>query len=624
MSEKLKYASGKPGFGSKGDKGFDGTQGLSMYFTDLNPLTQTTILNSRIQNNYALWSGSPVSLPSNRLYSTGDIFFDSDGKAYEIDASSNTFTYKFANLNMGGFFIPLGSYTDEGHLRYFNNNTSPKYLIDNVLTDSGAIDYSSVPGSIYSITPYNFTRLEYTNVKPGGVYNAFSLYSAAKVTGTDDHKAIALVYDDATASFRLGNIDIAGKLRNTNLIFDVSVLKITKEAGNSFNINTPIGSILTNYEIAANSLFDPNFTPEPVQFTTVLDGAECSIYWDIQKFTNDPAVTADLYFYQDFPTFKGLTFRMIDASVRPLIFSNVDASSSVNISGLKLNTEYACYMKINKNGWTRKSNIKSIFPGLINSITPPTLEAPVLESQASFAIDSNIVWSYSIISNPGGFMYNFVSSSTNGLDGFIDASISTNADPGRTAIIRVTPKGGVGKDVSIYQKSNWTNIAINASLSGKETPDVNISDQTNMYTMNFNPTLPGGTSVNLSLTWNPMGTLNGPESNHYATISISAPGKTTVEIENNAHLYDGETWYPYGAGTPYQWNNAMTNITSANLPITITMQATAFIFGPDKIVGDIATTFASFSNLTLTPTSGLLAISYNRRSGDAYAFDAFE
>jgi len=39
MSEKFKYAPGKPGYGTKGDKGSDGQQGLAMYFTDINPIT---------------------------------------------------------------------------------------------------------------------------------------------------------------------------------------------------------------------------------------------------------------------------------------------------------------------------------------------------------------------------------------------------------------------------------------------------------------------------------------------------------------------------------------------------------------------------------------------------------
>jgi hypothetical protein len=141
MSEKFKYAPGKPGFGTKGDTGIDGNQGLAMYFTDFNPATQSSAINALIQNNQALWTGPATPLPGGRVYVTGDLFIDSNGRVYEIDASSNTFTSVLGTLNMGGFFVPLGVSSSDGFQRYFNTNSGEKVIIDNVYTTSGAIDY---------------------------------------------------------------------------------------------------------------------------------------------------------------------------------------------------------------------------------------------------------------------------------------------------------------------------------------------------------------------------------------------------------------------------------------------------------------------------------------------------
>jgi len=158
MNEKFKYAPGKPGYGTKGYRGEDGQQGLAMYFTSLNPNTQATIINNKIANNLTLWPADEP-LPDGRVYVTGDLFFDSDGLAYEINAETDTYQYKFASLNMGGFFVPLGKDTSNGFERYFNSNSSPKLIIDNVYTLSGAIDYTAVPEDIYDVQPKNFTRI---------------------------------------------------------------------------------------------------------------------------------------------------------------------------------------------------------------------------------------------------------------------------------------------------------------------------------------------------------------------------------------------------------------------------------------------------------------------------------
>ena len=153
MSDKFRYAPGMPGFGTKGSDGSAGLQGLSMYFTDYNPDTQASSINIRIANNQVLWSTTSDVLPSGRVYVTGDLFVDDQGRVYEINAETDTFQYKFANLNTSGYFISAETTTDTyTYNRYFNSNDSPKYIIDNVYAE-GVIAYYDIPSEIYNIFP---------------------------------------------------------------------------------------------------------------------------------------------------------------------------------------------------------------------------------------------------------------------------------------------------------------------------------------------------------------------------------------------------------------------------------------------------------------------------------------
>jgi len=518
MSEKFKYAPGKPGFGSKGDRGEDGKQGLSMYFTDYNPTTQRYIIESKIRDNQTLWSGSTEPLPDRRVYITGDLFFDSEGKAYEINAEDDTFQYKFASLNMGGFFLPLGISSSDGFQRYFNSNSSPKYIIDNVYTMSGAIDYTDVPETIYGIEPKDFTRIEFTNIKPNaGIYNPFTVYSSGVASGVlaeENAKALAIVYDEANKVFRIGNVDASGNLRNTNLIFDVSLLQHKKEFGkNTFNANTPLGAVLTNYEIAANSLFDPNFTRNPSSFYGVIDSTSCTVYWNLNDFVNDPDVYADLYFYEYIQSgYSGKTFNFTnDVSVRPLIFTNIVTDGSVKIIGTSSTSIYQYYIKFYKNGWPRNSEVQNLFLGVINvSPTSYTMSTSDGASNIGFDVDANFIWNVSIYQNPGGFMKLRdidPCPSIGGLDGSIFFDIIPNASTkGRLGKTRVhlLPGSAIYKDISIYQPrgtigpelflyspppgsltnfidTTWPSYSVNASQNGtiKGSSNIHINVSTN-------------------------------------------------------------------------------------------------------------------------------------------------
>lgn len=456
MSDKFKYAPGKPGFGSRGDTGEDGLPGLSMYFTDLDPVNEVNVINNKITNNIVLWSGDNTALPGGRVYSTGDLFFDTNGKCYEIDASANTFTYRLAELTMGRFFSALGVTSMEGFERYYNNNASPKYLIDNVYTTAGSVDYSTIPSTIYGIATYNFTRIEYTDVPLGGKYNAFTVYSAGETAPADDKEALAIVREYATNVFRIGNLDDSGDLRNVSLTFDVSLLKQTKETGNQFTINTSTGAILTNYEIRANSLFDNNFVANPSSFYCLLNGTtnEVSIYWNLLDFvSNDSDVTGDLYFFQTISSYDGETYDIDSSVLRPLVFYNVGSSGSIAISGLNAAASYTSYMKLEKNGWTRNSDPEYI-EGASLTISPTTWQtdgsgAYEGDNSIGFNVISNTTWTPTLQTNPSTFMTELAYDGDS--DGSIFVELEENSGPSRTGIIRVTLPNASYEDISIWQ-----------------------------------------------------------------------------------------------------------------------------------------------------------------------------
>jgi hypothetical protein len=458
MSDKFKYAPGKPGFGTKGDDGSVGLQGLAMYFTDIDPVSGKNTINLRISSNLDLWTSSGNFLPGGRIYVTGDLFFDTDGKAYEINAETDTFVSMGGSLNMGGFFVPLGISTDNGFQRYFNSNNSPKYIIDNVYTQNGAINYTESPLTIYGIEPKNFARIEYNNVVftvGSNRYNPFTVYSATPNGIVDDSQSIAIVRDASHNSFRIGNLDDTGVIRNVNLIFDVSSLIHTKQPGNYFNANTPRGSVLTNYEINANTLFDPNFNRNPASFFVNMSIMDASISWNLLDFTNDPTVTGDIYFFENLAPFTTNTFSINSMVPRPLIFSNVGASGKISITGFSTTKTYGYYMKLTKNGWTRNSDIKYAFLGYLSAY--PSTYTDISSGAgtlSAFDVSTNFTWNASIWQNPDNFISSISCPSIGGLDGSINITVIANdTSHNRIGKIRVglLPGGSPYQDVTFIQ-----------------------------------------------------------------------------------------------------------------------------------------------------------------------------
>lgn len=455
MNDIFKYAPGRPGIGTKGFDGSIGLQGLSMFFTDFDPVTESGTLNIRIASNETLWKLTVSNLPDGRKYNVGDLFVAQSGETYEItNTVTGAFSKIFANLSSGGFFLPLGVSSTDGYARFFNSNTTPKVIIDNVYTTSGAINYTASPVSIYGIQPQEFARIEYSNVVINS-RNPFSVFTSGTVgIPADDAKSIAIVRETSGNTFRIGNLDDAGNLRNVNLTFDVSLLSQTKQAGNSFNKNTPSGAILTNYEIAANSLFDPAFNPDPASFTAIFNTGTLSalVSWNLADFTDDTDVTGTLYFLTSGKPYSGV-YAFDAVTYKPLVFQDVQTAGSVTITNLSLTNIYTCYMKLSTpNGWIRNSVSRNAFAATI-TVAPSSFVHNVSDAQTdTFNVTSNVAWVASFIQNPEGMM-TINSSTMFTYDGSLNIDVAANASTnGRSGIIRVSPTlGGLNIDVSIYQ-----------------------------------------------------------------------------------------------------------------------------------------------------------------------------
>lgn len=229
---KYQYSPGLFGYGAKGSDGSAGLQGISFYFTDYDVVFNRSVIELAIQNDYVLWSLSPPNtpMPAGKTYVNGDLFIDSRGDIYAIDASNNTFAEDpLGNISQSDFFATNNELTNNRFQRYFAINDYPSegYLIDNTQNTLG-VDYT-LNKSIYGVPLRNFARNEYTDVSTGG-YNTFTLYSTGENKYVDDAKAFAIVYDQVNAKFRIGNVGSVDGHRNTNISFDTSTLQHIRPA----------------------------------------------------------------------------------------------------------------------------------------------------------------------------------------------------------------------------------------------------------------------------------------------------------------------------------------------------------------------------------------------------------
>lgn len=223
---KFQYAPGLPGYGTQGADGSDGSQGLSIYFSTLDGGSQSSAIRSAIgANNQLDGSGNP--LPGNRIYQTGDIFIDTNGLAYEIDLSlfNNYNATPIARLNTSTIFIEgEDTSTSVVYQRYYNAYlTTDKFVVDNVFSSSGLSGYFQNPdqaNGIYGTAAKNYATINYVDLSIGN-YNPFAVWNNSADT-LKPEEAIALVKEYQTNTWRLGNLDNFGNVRDTSLSLDFS------------------------------------------------------------------------------------------------------------------------------------------------------------------------------------------------------------------------------------------------------------------------------------------------------------------------------------------------------------------------------------------------------------------
>lgn len=577
--EKFRYAPGKPGFGSKGDDGTPGLQGLSMYFTNLNAQTAKITIQAAIVNNHILWTlgGSPsVPLYDSRRYVIGDVFIDTEGRAYRItDTSTGEFELLQGGLNTAGYFTSAVIQTDNGFNRYFNNNTSPKYIIDNVYSD-GVSPYYTIPENIYGVEPRDYARIEYSNVILNQ-YNPFTLYSS----GENDANAIAIVRDVSNNIFHIGNVSNTGTLRNVGLTFDVASLRSTRSTGSYFTTTTPTGTILTNYEINANSLFDGVFTQSPLSFGANYSSTDISIYWNLNDFTPDTDIIADLYIYKDVSV-STYTYNLSqDVSyLKPIVFHNLTPTGYVNLQGLDENQKFKYYIAFNKNGWERRSITKDVTttPTPVIYVIPMTTIESSAAHYAEFCVSSNVEWTANYGTNPGSFMYDV---STDYMYAQPDTSLwiglTENTDcysrTGTIIVSSIIPGGNSPVVATINQ--NGQCVPISTHLFEDSSTDTSYA--LHIYkTLNLTlplSDLPADSVVDVSImytftVYNRFNSLNYHLNyNHQA--QASAPGKSLRSSQPfNSELapYDR---CPVGESRTLSGVLELLDVTVANLPITI-------------------------------------------------------
>ena len=245
---KFQYAPGLPGYGTRGVDGSAGLTGLATYFSAYDGTSDSITIRNKIISNKILFPTDEL-LPDypSRVYQTGDVFIDKNGRVFEIDL---TLFEKYSNtgqqLNTSGFF-ESGPFTTAAPIyeRYSNAYTISKFLIDVVYADTPPGNYAANPSeteTIYGIGAVNYGKIEYVN-KPVGTYNyhPFTVWTNA-TNVTQPERSIALVKEHNVDAWHLGNRDQFNTLRTgVDFYLDFSNVYTTQFVG----------------DISTNSLFLP-------------------------------------------------------------------------------------------------------------------------------------------------------------------------------------------------------------------------------------------------------------------------------------------------------------------------------------------------------------------------------
>ena len=379
---KFDYSPGLLGYGLKGSDGSLGLSGAAVYFTDYYIDDDRIIIQNAIKNNYVLFSTADPNtpLPGGRQYNVGDLIIEKYGGIYQI-ISTDTGVYNYrSRMNTTNCVEPNGEFTsdDNPYMRYNNifDSSSLKILIDNVYTSPANINYFLFPQKIYGILTKEFARIEYTNVVSSNA-NAFTLYSSVEDLG-NDQKALALVRDICTNTFRLTGFYNISHEDNLNLTLDFVKLKINTDP---ILKDTRVGEVLSSKDISLNSLVKPLFDNDPVNFTMITtDPCTIQVSWELPYIITDPCISGDLYFYES----------STGATRTEFLFSDVDSSGSIIIEGLIRNATYASYLKLFSNGWYRTSVTKTLVCGtadkIMTIINPASL---IINASANGTVDGS-------------------------------------------------------------------------------------------------------------------------------------------------------------------------------------------------------------------------------------------
>ena len=207
MSGKFEYAPGLPGYGVKGSDGSMGLNGVAMYFTDYDGITDKSSIKNRISNNQSLISTSADDLPDypTRKYQSGDLIIDKNGKVYEIDLSSvDLYSYTNASLALNTLFVDSGITTNHSYERYANDYLTNKFIVDSVYASAGTGDYTLIPNSMYNVSTKNFAQINYNNLLgDNGDYYPFKIFTV----GTDNDSAVGLLREKNDNVWHFGNTD---------------------------------------------------------------------------------------------------------------------------------------------------------------------------------------------------------------------------------------------------------------------------------------------------------------------------------------------------------------------------------------------------------------------------------
>jgi hypothetical protein len=246
---KFQYAPGLPGYGTQGADGDDGLLGMSIYFSEFDG-DESAAISPKIAANNILTSDD-TSLPGSptRVYQTGDIFIDINGKVYEIDLSLvNKYAPTGERLNTSTIFVSgVDTSTDPVFKRYYNAYTdNDKFLVDNVFSgDVG--NYTLSPASvngIYGLGARDFGQIKFVDASINN-YLPYTVWNNTTNTGAPE-TAIALVKEYDSNTWRLGNIDNAENVRDVSLSLDFKDVYVGGLDGTGTIHASVSGSITTN------------------------------------------------------------------------------------------------------------------------------------------------------------------------------------------------------------------------------------------------------------------------------------------------------------------------------------------------------------------------------------------